>query len=54
MILFLVEPLGLQEAMEFAARHLRPEDAVCIGIYPKEHPDGLEEDIRLLEEELAG
>ena len=41
------------EAMQFVAQHLRPQDAVCIGIYPKDHPDGLEEDIRLLENALS-
>lgn len=39
-----------QEALSFVARHLRPGDAVCVGIYPKDHPRMLEEDLRLLEE----
>jgi len=41
-----------QEALGFVARYLRPQDAVCIGIYPTDHPDGLAEDIRLLEDAL--
>jgi hypothetical protein len=37
-----------EEALAFAARHLRPQDMVAIGIYTKNKPDMLEEDIRLL------
>lgn len=40
------EPKG---AFAFVARHLRPQDAVCIGVYTKENPDMLEEDLRLLQ-----
>lgn len=39
-----------REALTFVARHLRPQDAVCIGIYPHDKPNMLEEDIALLEE----
>ena len=35
-----------------AARHLRPGDAVCIGVFPKDHPDMLAEDLALFEESL--
>jgi len=34
------------EAFEFAGRHLRPQDAVCIGVYTKERPE-LDEDVEL-------
>jgi uncharacterized protein YyaL (SSP411 family) len=35
-----------------AARHLRPGDAVCIGVFPKDRPDMLAEDLALFEESL--
>jgi hypothetical protein len=41
-------------ALAFTARHLRPNDAVCIGVFPKDNPDMLAEDARILVEELAG
>jgi len=42
------------EAFRYAARHMRPQDAVCVGIYPsREKPDELAEDVRLLEESLV-
>jgi len=40
------------EALAFVAKHLRPQDAVCIGVYTKDKPDMLEEDLRLLEAHL--
>jgi hypothetical protein len=40
------------EALAFVAGHLRPNDAVCVGIYPKDNPRMLEEDLRLLEDAL--
>jgi len=42
-----------KEALEFVARHLRPQDAVCVGVCPKDNPRMLEEDLRLLEEGLS-
>lgn len=39
-----------REALSFVAKHLRPQDAVCVGIFPKDKPDMLAEDLRLLEE----
>ena len=39
-------------AFEFVARHLRPQDAVCVGIYTKDQPRMLEEDLQLLETSL--
>ncbi len=41
-----------REAFEFVARHLRPQDAVCVGVYTKDAPCMIEEDIRLLESSL--
>lgn len=41
------------EAFAFAARHMRPTDAVCVGIYNGEHPGMLAEDVRLFEESIA-
>ena len=43
-----------KDTFAFIAKHLRPQDAVCVGIYPKDHPGMLEEDLRLLEESLRG
>jgi hypothetical protein len=37
-----------KEALTFVAQHLRPQDAVCIGIYPHDKADMLEENIALL------
>jgi len=37
------------EAFKFVAKHLRPTDAVCVGVFLKHKPDMLEEDIRLFE-----
>jgi hypothetical protein len=39
-------------AFDFVARHLRPQDAVCIGIFSGDKPDMLAEDVRLLRESL--
>jgi hypothetical protein len=41
------------EAFAFAAKNLRPIDAVCIGVFPKDQPDMLAEDIALLEKNLG-
>ncbi len=41
------------EAFRYAASKMRPQDAVCVGIYPNhEKPNELAEDVRLLEESL--
>jgi hypothetical protein len=42
-----------KEAFAFAASKMRSNDAVCVGIYPKDNPEILAEDARLLEESLA-
>jgi hypothetical protein len=39
-------------AFAFAASKMRTNDAVCVGVYPKDKPDMIAEDIRLLEENL--
>lgn len=39
-------------AFAFAASKMRANDTVCVGIYPKDHPGMLAEDVRLLEESL--
>jgi hypothetical protein len=39
-----------KEAFEFTARHLRPGDGVCIGVYPEHKPAMLVEDVRLFGE----
>jgi hypothetical protein len=41
------------EAFDFVARHLRPQDAVCIGVYTGDNPDMIAEDIQLFETALA-
>lgn len=39
-------------AFAYAASKMRPQDAVCVGIYPNGNPGELKEDLRLLEEAL--
>ena len=41
------------EALAFVARHLRSHDAVCIGVYLKEQPESVTENVHLLEQALA-
>lgn len=36
-----------RQALEFVARHLRPQDAVCIGVFPKRRTTELEDDVKL-------
>ena len=40
------------EAFAYTARHMRPIDAVCVGIYTRDNPDMLAEDIQLFLDEL--
>ncbi len=40
------------EAFAYAARHMRPMDAVCVGIYTRDNPNMLAEDVRLLLDNL--
>ncbi|MFB3896328.1 MAG: hypothetical protein ACE14V_08505 [bacterium] len=37
-----------EEAFRYVAQHLRLQDAVCVGVYTKDNPQMLEEDILLL------
>jgi len=39
-------------AFAYAASKMRQNDAVCVGVYPKDKADMLQEDVRLLEESL--
>ena len=39
-----------REALSFVARHLRPQDAVCVGVFPMDKPSMLEEDLSILSE----
>lgn len=41
-------------AFTFVAQHLRSQDAVCIGVFPKDKADMLEEDVALFEAALSG
>lgn len=41
------------EAFAFAASKMRANDTVCVGIYQKDRPEILQEDVRLLEKSLA-
>ncbi len=41
-----------KEAFAFAASKMRENDPVCVGIYQKDKPEILKEDVRLLEESL--
>ena len=42
------------EAFEYAAKHMRAGDAACVGVYTKDLPGMLEEDVKLFEKSLAG
>jgi hypothetical protein len=41
-----------KEAFAYAARAMRPTDAVCVGVFPKRRPGEMEEDVRLFQEAL--
>jgi hypothetical protein len=38
-----------EEALKFVADHLRPQDAVCIGIFSQDAPGGMKQNLQLLE-----
>ena len=40
------------EAFHFTAQHLRQQDGVCVGIYPKYNPTMLEEDVQIFLDSL--
>ncbi len=41
------------EAFAYAARAMRPTDAVCVGVYTEHNPNMLREDVELLERSLG-
>lgn len=41
------------EAFAFVAQHLRPQDAVCVGVCTEDRSDMLREDVALLERAMA-
>jgi hypothetical protein len=41
-----------KDTFEFLSKYLRPQDAVCIGIYSKDKPNMLEENLNLLQSAL--
>jgi hypothetical protein len=41
------------EAFRFAAAAMRPGDGVCVGVFPKERPEMLADDVRLFEQAWA-
>jgi hypothetical protein len=41
------------EALAYVAKSMRATDATCVGVYPKDKPDMLKEDVALLERSLA-
>lgn len=43
-----------EEAFAYAAKAMRPGDAVCVGIYTEQNPNMLQEDVSLLERSLRG
>ena len=43
-----------KDAFRYTASKMRAGDAVCVGIYPKDKPDMIAEDLRLLEKALVG
>lgn len=40
------------EAFAYVAEHLRPQDAVCVGVHTQDNPRMIEEDVALLEQAL--
>jgi hypothetical protein len=42
------------EAFQVVAQTMRPADMVCIGVYGRDHPEMLREDVTLFEKALAG
>ncbi|MBN1936664.1 MAG: hypothetical protein JW934_18530 [Anaerolineae bacterium] len=41
-----------REGIIFAARQMRPGDAMCVGVYTRDKPGMIQDDIRYFEEEL--
>jgi len=45
--------LAPKDAFTFAAQHMRPSDAVCVGIYTQDNPNMIAEDVDLLLRSLS-
>ncbi len=43
-----------QEALPFVAKHLRPQDVVCVGYCLKDNGNAIQENLAILERALAG
>jgi hypothetical protein len=43
-----------KEAFAFLAKHLRPSDATCIGVFTKDNPNMIRDDIALFEQAMNG
>jgi hypothetical protein len=41
------------EALAYVARSMRAGDAVCVGVFTKDAPHMLSQDVRLLEESIG-
>ena len=41
-----------KQAFAYVARHLRPSDAVCVGVFTKDNPNMIADDIALFEQAL--
>ena len=41
-----------RRAFEFVGQYLRPQDAVCVGVYTKHRPQMLEQNLQLLQDVL--
>jgi len=44
--------IAAREGFEFAFRHLREKDGVCVGMFPKHQPEQLRENARLVRQAL--
>lgn len=42
-----------REAIAFAASNMRDSDAICVGVFTKDKPDMLKEDVQILQASLA-
>jgi hypothetical protein len=42
-----------RDAFAYVAQHLRPQDAVCVGVYPEHQPTMLADDVALFSEACA-
>ncbi len=41
-----------KESFDFVSKHIRPQDAVCVGVYTKDNPEMIKENVELLESNL--